>query len=79
MNRPPDPPDERSPAEQRLNEHLQLLKTDLPQPSVALVRRIVRAARWQRAIRRPLLTIANFAGAIADGIRLLISSRTSRP
>jgi hypothetical protein len=43
-----------------------------------LVARIVHAARWQRAVRRPLVAVGALAGAVADGVRLLLGSRTRR-
>ena len=78
MTGPPEPFDPMSPAEVRLDEHLELLRAGAPQPSTALVRQIVHTARWQQAIRRPLLVIGALAAAVADGVRLLFGSRTSR-
>jgi hypothetical protein len=43
-----------------------------------MVTHIVRTARWQRAVRRPLLAFAALAAAIGDGVRLLLGSRASR-
>jgi hypothetical protein len=64
-----------SPAERSLDEHLQLLRSDPPAAPGTLVSRVVRTARWQRAIRRPLMTAGAIAGAITDGVRLLFGSR----
>jgi hypothetical protein len=44
-----------------------------------MVAHVVRTARWQRSIRRPLLAIAALSAAIGDGIRLLLRSPTDRP
>lgn len=74
----PEEPDVLSPAERRLDEHLDMLRSDTPVPPAPLVARIVHAARWQRAIRRPLVAVGALAGAVADGVRLLLGSRTRR-
>jgi hypothetical protein len=78
MNGPDEPPEPLSPAERRLDEHMELLRTDAPAPPAPLVARIVHAARWQRAIRRPLVAVGALAGAVLDGVRLLLGSRTRR-
>lgn len=78
MNGPDEPSDVLSPAERRLDEHLEMLRSDAPVPPAPLVARIVHAARWQRAIRRPLVAVGTLAGAVADGVRLLLGSRTRR-
>ncbi len=78
MNRPPEPLEPLSPAEHRLIEHLQLLRTDAPIPPPPMVGQIVRAARWQRAVRQPLLAISAMAAAVGEGVRLLVGSRNPR-
>jgi hypothetical protein len=78
MNGPEEPPEALSPAERRLHEHMELLRTEPPVAPAPLVVRIVHAARWQRAIRRPLVAVGALAGAIVDGLRLLLGSRTRR-
>lgn len=78
MNGPPEPPEALSPAERRLREHLELLRTDLPTPPAPMVAKIVRAARWQRAVRQPLTAIGALAAAVGDGFRLLLGSQTPR-
>ncbi len=78
MTGPEEPPDVLSPAERQLDEHLEMLRSDAPVPPAPLVARIVHAARWQRAIRRPLVAVGALAGAVADGVRLLLGSRTRR-
>ncbi len=65
-------PDQPTPAERSLIQHLELLRSDPPVAPLAMESRIVRSARWQRTIRRPLLTIGHFAGAIREGLRLLL-------
>ncbi len=79
MNRPPDDHDQLSPAEQRLHEHLEVLRQDAPQASDATVSRIVRSARWQQAIRRPLLAIVSLTATIGHALRLLIKPPAGRP
>jgi hypothetical protein len=78
MSAADEPPETLSPAERRLGDHLQLLRAQAPQPPTALVARILRGARWQRAVRRPLMTIAMLGAAVADGIRLLFGSPRNR-
>ncbi len=78
MNGPQEPGDALSPAELRLGEHLELLRGDTPQPSTALVKQIIHTARWQQAIRRPLLVVGALASAVAEGFRLLLGARRRR-
>jgi hypothetical protein len=68
----PEGPDQLTPAERSLTKHLELLRSDPPVAPQTMDSRIVRSARWQRSLRRPLLTIEHFAGAIRDGLRLLL-------
>jgi hypothetical protein len=77
-NGPREPSEELTPTERRLKEHLELLRTDPPTGSALMVTQIVWAARWQRAVRRPLLAFAALAAAISDGVRLLLGSRAGR-
>lgn len=77
MTSGPTPTEDDSPAERRLNEHLELLRADPPEGSAALVAHIMRTAQWQRAIRRPLLAIGALTAAIGDAIRLLLGPRPS--
>jgi hypothetical protein len=51
-------------AERRLDEHLELLR-----------HRVVRTARWQRAVRVPLQVAATVVGAVIDGLRVLVGGR----
>ena len=67
-----EPPEQLTPAERALEGHLQLLRGDAPTPPQSMDRQIIRRARWQRTVRRPLLTIGHLAAAARDGIRLLL-------
>ncbi len=78
MNQPPETPEDLSPAERSLHEHLELLRIDALPPPASMVATIVRTARWQRAVRRPLLAVAALAGAVSDGLRLLLGPRPGR-
>lgn len=69
-----DEPGEPTPeAERRLAEHLELLRADRRQPGVALTRRVVRTARWQRAVQAPLRVAGMIAGSLLDGILRLMA------
>ena len=72
MSEPSDPPEDLTPAEQALEGHLTLLTRDLPDPPQSMDDRILHRVRWQRSVRRPLLTIGHFAEAVRDSIRLLL-------
>ena len=78
MNGDPVDPDYASPAEVRLSEHLGLLRSDPPRSDRALVVSVLRAARWQRAARGPLLAVARLAAAFANGIQALLQTK-ARP
>lgn len=67
-----DDPEEMTPAERQLARHLTLLE-DVPEPPSSLTQHVVRTARWQQAVRSPLLAIAHLATAAADAVRLLLS------
>ncbi len=73
-----EPPESLSPAERRLEEHLQLLRADAPSPPAPLVAQIVKTARWQRAVRHPLLAAGAVAAAVGDAIRLLLGTPSNR-
>lgn len=72
------PEDQRSAVERRLDEHLELLRSRPPQPPGVLVTRVVHTARWQRAVRPPLLAVAGIVAAFTDGVRILLGSRGRR-
>jgi hypothetical protein len=59
--------DDLSPAERRLAEHLELLRTS-PPPAPALVSGVIRGVRWQRSIRDPLLLVGAVATAVLEGL-----------
>ena len=61
-----------SPVEERLDEHLELLRRDDLAAHAALTTRIVHRARWQRALRAPVQMAAAIVGSVADGLRTLI-------
>ena len=66
-------PEPRTAADARLDEHLQLLRTDDFEGG-ALAHRIARRARWQAAIRVPLRAAASLLGAAAQGLATLIGT-----
>ena len=72
---PRPPADSSSPAERRLDEHLDALRSGWPVPGTSLVKRVVRTARWQRAVRAPLKVVAMIAGAVLDGLSGLAGAR----
>jgi len=75
-----DPPvgDGLTASERRLDEHLALLRNDPPRPGAALVRRVMRTAHWQRAVRGPLHAVTIVAGGVIDGLALLLGARRRR-
>ncbi len=64
-------PAEPTAAERRLDEHLELLRSDQTGPSRSLADRTVRTARWQRAARAPLRVAGMIAAALRDGLGLV--------
>ena len=70
MNAGDSPADDLSPAERRLTEHLELLRAS-PPATPALVPRVIRGVRWQRAIRDPLLLVGAVAKAVFEGLGLV--------
>lgn len=75
---PDDSADELTPAEQALNDHLQLLRSSPPETDRTLIVGVVHSVRWQRAVRRPVIAAAALAAAAVDGIRLLFGGRSRR-
>jgi hypothetical protein len=71
--------DERSRAELRLHEHLDVLRQDAPDAPLDLARRIVRTVRWQRAVRRPLLAIGALTATVGHALRLLLKPPAGHP
>ena len=66
---------EGGPAERRLDEHLELLRTSPPAPGTALVPRVVRRARWQSYLRAPLRVVGMIGLAFAQGISTLFGGK----
>lgn len=62
-------------AEQRLDEHLDLLRGEQPEVGTALAHRVVRRARWQRIVRVPLRAAASLLGAAFHGVAALAGVR----
>jgi hypothetical protein len=70
-----EPPEARSAADARLDEHLDLLRTDAPAGNDSLAHRVVRTARWQGAVRTPLRAAISLLGAAAHGLGVLLGVR----
>ena len=64
-----------TPAEARVRELLRGMAGAPPVPGTALVPRVVRAARWQRAVRGAVQAASGVLGALGDGISMLIGRR----
>lgn len=71
-------PDDLTPAERRLAQHLQLLRASPPTATPDLVQRVIRGVRWQRAVRDPLLLVGAVAAALTEGLGLLFKPRRGR-
>ncbi len=67
------------PAERGLERHLELLRSDGPEPGRDLVRRVVRSARWQRVLRPPLRVAGMIASSVLDGLGALVGRTRNRP
>ena len=67
------------PAEQRLGEHLELLRTSPPAPGAALVPRVVRRARWQGYLQEPLRVVGMIGVAFAQGLASLLGGSRKTP
>jgi hypothetical protein len=74
MNDAPGP----SEADRRLDQHLELLRSDPPEPGTALVPRVVRTARLQRVLRRPVKAVIALAATVAGGVAALFGVRSRR-
>jgi hypothetical protein len=66
-------PDDLTPAERGLTQHLELLRASPPESPPVLVPRIIRGVRWQRAIRDPLVLVGTVASAVAESLGLLFT------
>ena len=71
MNAGESPADELTPAERRLIEHLELLRASPPTVAPGLVLQVIRAVRWQRPVRDPLVLVGTVAAALAEGLSIL--------
>ena len=60
------------PAEQRLGDHLELLRTSPPSPGTTLVPRVVRRARWQGYLQAPLRVVGMIGVAFVQGLATLL-------
>ena len=69
--------DDLSPAERRLTQHLELLRAS-PPTTPALVPRVIRGVRWQRAIRDPLVLVGTVAAAAVDWLGLVFGAPKDR-
>jgi hypothetical protein len=67
-----------SPAQQRLDEHLELLRQDEPRGHEELVHHIVQRARWQRALRAPVQLAASIVASVSDALRSLLGAESRR-
>jgi hypothetical protein len=70
--------DERTAAERRLDEHLELLRREGAAADASLTHRIASTARWQRALRAPVAAVASVVGAVVDGLASLVSGTRRR-
>jgi hypothetical protein len=64
--------------DRRLDEHLELLRSEPPEPGTALVPRVVRAARLQKMLRRPVKAVIALASTVAGGVAALFGVRSGR-
>ncbi|HEY2652612.1 MAG TPA: hypothetical protein VGI50_11855 [Solirubrobacteraceae bacterium] len=71
MNAGDSLPEDLTPAERRLVQHLELLRTGAPTVTPQLVPRVIRGVRWQRTVRDPLVLVGAVASALAEGLALL--------
>lgn len=62
-------------AERRLDEHLELLRDGEPEPDRHLARRVVRSARWQRAVREPLRVVGMIGASVLAGLGAVLGGR----
>lgn len=63
-------------AEERLQEHLLILREEPPQPGMELTKHIVRRARWQRGLREPLRAVGRLLSAAVAGIAVVAGLRS---
>ena len=63
------------PAERALEERLEVVRALSPRADPGLASTVVRAARWQRAVRAPLILGGLLARAAVEGLGLLVGRR----
>lgn len=73
-----DGPQEATPAQRRVQSLLESLREGAPSAGTALTRRVVSMARWQRPVRHALQIAGRLAGALGDGLRVLLGQRRPR-
>jgi hypothetical protein len=73
---PTDDNDEMTAAERALALQLQVVRDHPPAAGADLAARVLRTARWQRALRAPLLVGAMLANAVGEGLRVLLGAQT---
>ena len=56
------------PAEERVSTLLRPLRETETPPGDELAHRVSHTARWQRSVRRALVTVAGVGGGLADGV-----------
>ncbi len=71
MSEGENPAEDLSPAERRLAEHLGLLRGGPSDAESDLLSGVLRRARWQRAIRDPVVLMGAVAVAVGDSLTLL--------
>lgn len=71
----PDDDEPLTPAERRVAVLVAQLQDDRGDPPERLTERVVRTARWQRAVRGTLVIAGQVIGSLGDGLALLIDQR----
>jgi hypothetical protein len=61
----------RSPAENRLLQHLHALRDDAPEPGAPLAAAVIRGVRWQGAVRPFGQAAGMLIGAMGDSLRIM--------
>ena len=63
------------PAERALEERLEVVRALSPRADAGLAAAVVRAARWQRAVRAPLILGGLLARSAVEALGLLVRRR----
>ena len=63
------------PAEERVSTLLRPLREAETRPGEELAHRVSHTARWQRSVRRALVTAGGLGGGFADGVAALWRGR----